>query len=618
MFLLADNKKPNGREREFSNPAVNFGGARSDNHGIVEKANDSRKTLGRLLTYFGDFKKLFAVLVVFVIFSTGAGVAIPALEGRSIDLIHEGSMRDLMILVAWLLCMFIIQGVCQLLQTRVSAKLSLSITRKLRHDLFDRIVRLPVSYMDTHSNGDILSRMTNDAENISSTLSQSLTSFVSAVLSIAGTLVVIFIYSWQLSLITMVTVFLTVFSTKKLAKVMAKEFRKKAAINGKLNGLTQEMVTGYRSVAAYNNEDRIISEYIEQANDLRRVGIKAESLSNGVGPILDCISNIGFVVVAVFGGIFAYNNMITIGVVSAFIVYAKQFIRPVNEVAQIFGSIQTAIAGAERVFSLMDEKTEYEGGAGTVSGAGAVTKGAVSFENVCFSYTPDRQVINDLSLEVRPGAKFALVGATGSGKTTLASLLDRFYDVDSGDIKIDGVSIYDMDLARLRSSIAIVLQDTDLFTASIRDNISYARPDATDDEIREAARISNCADFIEKLPAGYDTRLVRAGANLSQGQRQLLSIARAVLADPKILILDEATSSVDTKTEKQIQDAMANLMKNRTSLIIAHRLSTILDADSIIVLDGGSIAETGTFEELMAKKGLYYELYMTQFAGQKT
>jgi len=612
---LADIKKPTGREREFSNPAVNFGGARSDNHGIVEKANDSGKTLKRLLTYFKDFRMLFVMLVIFVIFSTGAGVAIPALEGRSIDLIHMGSMSELVILVIWLLAMFIIQVVCQLLQTRVSAKLSLSVTRKIRHDLFERIVRLPVSYMDTHSNGDILSRMTSDAENISSVLSQSLTSFVSSVLSITGTLVVIFIYSWQLSLITMVTVFLTVFSTKKLAKVMAKEFRKKAAINGQLNGLTQEMVTGYKSVAAYNNEDRIISEYIDQANNLRRVGIKAESLSNGVGPILDCISNFGFVVVAVFGGIFAFNGMITIGVVSAFIVYAKQFIRPVNEVAQIFGSIQTALAGAERIFSLMDEKTEYDSPAIAEE---PVSKGAISFENINFSYTPDTQVIKNLSLEVKPGTKIALVGATGSGKTTLASLLDRFYDVDSGDIKIDGRSIYDMDLASLRSSIAIVLQDTDLFTASIRDNIRYARPDATDAEIEEAARISNCSGFIEALPSGYDTKLVRAGANLSQGQRQLLSIARAVLADPKILVLDEATSSVDTKTEKQIQDAMANLMKNRTSLIIAHRLSTILDADSIIVLDNGVIAETGTFEELMARKGLYYELYMTQFAGQKT
>ena len=615
---MAESKNnSSNKEREFSNPAVNFGGARSDNHGIVEKASDSRGTLRRLLTYFGDFKKLFILLVIFVILSTGAGVAIPALEGRSIDLIHLGSMRDLLILIIWLLAMFVIQSVCQLLQTRLSAKLSLSITRKLRRDLFDHIVRLPISYMDTHSNGDILSRMTNDAENISSTLSQSLTSFISAVLSIVGTLAVIFIYSWQLTLITMVTVFLTVFSTKKLAKVMAREFRKKAAINGQLNGLTQEMVTGYKSVAAYNNEEKIISEYIERANNLRRVGIKAESLSNGVGPVLDCISNIGFVIVAVFGGIFAYNGMITIGVVSAFIVYAKQFIRPVNEVAQIFGSIQTAIAGAERVFALMDEQTEYEDTSAPAPAA-AVSKGAVSFENICFSYTPDRQVIKNLSLEVKPGTKIALVGATGSGKTTLASLLDRFYDVDSGDIKIDGQSIYDMDLADLRSSIAIVLQDTDLFTATIRDNIRYARPDASDEEIAEAARISNCAGFIEHLPSGYDTKLVRAGANLSQGQRQLISIARAVLADPKILILDEATSSVDTKTEKQIQDAMANLMKNRTSLIIAHRLSTILDADSIIVLDNGTIAETGTFDELMAKKGLYYDLYMTQFAGQQT
>lgn len=607
------------KEREFSNPQVNFGGARTDNHGIVEKAADSRGTFRRLITYFGDFKRLFVLLIIFVILSTGATVAIPALEGRSIDIIHAGDMSQLTALIIWLLAMFLIQGVFTLLQTRLSARLSLSITRRIRRDLFDRIVRLPISYMDSHSNGDIIARMTTDAENISSTLSQSLTSFISAVLSIAGTLVVILIYSWQLTLITMVTVFLTVFSTKKLSKIMAKEFRKKAAVNGALNGLSQEMVTGFRSVIAYNNQENVIAEYNVKAAELRRVGIKAESLSNGVGPVLDCISNIGFVIVAVFGGIFAYHGMITIGVVSAFIVYAKQFIRPVNEVAQIFGSIQTAIAGAERMFQLMDEEVEVigdVGATGSVSPA-SITAGAVSFENISFSYTPDKQVISNLSLEVPSGTKIALVGATGSGKTTLASLLDRFYDVDSGDIKIDGKSIYDMELAELRRSIAIVLQDTDLFTASIEDNIRYARPDASSEEVQNAAHISNCAEFIEKLPAGYNTILARAGANLSQGQRQLISIARAVLADPKILILDEATSSVDTKTEKQIQDAMANLMKNRTSLIIAHRLSTILDADRIIVLDAGTITESGTHDELMAARGRYYDLYMTQFAGGK-
>ncbi len=605
---MADN---NTKKTEPTNPQVNFGGARTDNHGIVEKASDSKATLARIIRYFSDFKPLFILLTCFVIISTGAGVAIPALEGNSIDLIHDRNFTQLIVLIIWLLIMFVIQALCTLFQTRLSARLSLSITRRMRSDLFNHINRLPIRYMDTHSNGDILSRMSNDTENVSSTLSQSLSSFISAALSIIGTSVVIFIYCWQLALITMVTVFLTVFATKKMAKIMAKQFRKKAKINGSLNGLAQEMVTGYKSVVSYNRQDDVIEEYNAAALELKKVGIKAESLSNGVGPVLDCISNIGFVIVAVFGGIFAFNGMISIGVVSAFIVYAKQFIRPVNEVAQIFGSIQTAIAGAERVFNMIDEPAEDH-----VSGIEAENiSGQVSFKDVDFSYVPDTQVLYDFSLDIPKGAKIALVGATGSGKTTVVNLLDRFYDIDNGCITIDGTSIYDLNLEYLRRNIAVVLQDTVLFTGTIADNIRYARPDASDEEMINAASLSNCRTFIERLPDKYDTMLVRAGSNLSQGQRQLLAIARAIIADPKILVLDEATSSVDTKTEKQIQDAMANLMKDRTSLIIAHRLSTILDADMIVVMDNGRITETGTHDELMAAHGRYYDLFMTQFAG---
>ena len=618
----------NTKKFESTNPAVNFGGGRTDNHGIVEKAADSKATLKRLVNYFGDFKKLFALLTVFVIISTAAGVAIPALEGSAIDIIHDGALSKLYTLVIWLVILFAIQALSTFIQTRLSAKLSLSVTKRMRRDLFDHIVRLPIKYLDTHPNGDILSRMTNDTENISSTLSQSLSSFISAALSIVGTLVVIFIYCWQLALITMVTVFLTVFATKKLSKIMAKEFRKKAKITGGLSALTQEMVSGYRSVAAYNRQGKVIEEYNAQAENLRKVGIKAESLSNGVGPVLDCISNIGFVIVAVFGGIFAYNGLITIGVVSAFIVYAKQFIRPVNEVAQIFGSIQTAIAGAERVFELMDEPVE-DVDAKETEGVTALPESglaasdnylgeAITFSHVNFSYVPETQVINDFSLTIKPGQKIALVGATGSGKTTVTNLLERFYDIDSGSICIGERNIHDMCLSELRSKIAIVLQDTVLFSGTIAENICYSLgKDAGEGRMMEAARISNCAGFIEMLPDGYKSRLVRAGENLSQGQRQLLSIARAVMADPEILILDEATSSVDTKTEKQIQDAMAGLMKDRTSLIIAHRLSTIQDADVIVVMDSGRIAETGSHDELIARKGLYYSLYMTQFAGGK-
>lgn len=598
-------------------PQVNFGGGRSDNHGIVEKAADTKGTLKRLISYFGDFKGLFICLILVVICSTGAAVAIPSLEGAAIDSISDKLWPALITELVWLLVMFVIQSVCSFGQTRLAVKLGQLITRRLRKDLFGKITTLPIRYIDTHSKGDVMSRMTSDVENISSTISQSLSSFISSTLTVLGTFIIMLVYCWQLTLVTMVVVFLTVFSTKKLSKIMGREFRKKAAINGRMNAHSEEMITGYRSVTAFNRQEDAEREYAAVAAEFKKVSIKAESLSNGVGPVLDCISNVGFVVVAVAGGLFALNDLISIGIIAAFIIYAKQFIRPINEIAQLFGSIQTAIAGAERVFAMLDEPSE-EGLDGETASADEVGAGAIVFKDVNFSYTPDTQVLHDFSLDIKPGQKIALVGATGSGKTTVVNLLERFYDADSGAITIDGQDIFEMPLKALRKRIAIVLQDTVLFSDTIARNIKYADSEASDARMVEAAKISNCADFIERLPKKYDTFLTHAGSNLSQGQRQLLTIARAVLADPDILILDEATSSVDTKTEKQIQDAMANLMKDRTSLIIAHRLSTIQDADKIIVLDHGRIVESGNHEELLKAKGRYHELYMTQFAGNLT
>lgn len=410
------------------------------------------------------------------------------------------------------------------------------------------------------------------------------------------------------------TVLLTLLVTKRMSRRMRRAYRLCADALGSLNGYTEEMISGYRTISAYNRQQAACREFGEISDALTREGIRAEILGGSMGPLMNCISSLGFVIVAVFGGYFALRGLITIGVISAFIVYAKQFSRPLNEIAQLFGSVETALAGAERVFDLLEQPDEDDSGTEILEHV----EGNVSFRHVNFSYLPGKQVLRDFNLEVRAGQKIALVGATGSGKTTVVNLLMRFYPVDSGEILIDGHDIRELRRDWLRQNTAIVLQDTVLFSDTIEHNIKYSDPSADDARMYRAAAMSNSAPFIERLRDGYHTFLKQAGGGLSHGQRQLLNIARAILADPKILILDEATSSVDIRTEQSIQDALVRLMKNRTSLIIAHRLSTIQDADVIVVMDKGRVVETGSHEELLEKQGAYYALYMAQFAGHKT
>ena len=588
-------------------------GRRPGNRNLtVEKAKDKKGTLKRLIAYFAAEKAMIIGLLAAVIVVVICSVYAPKLQSNAIDIIASGRFKELTPILITMVVVYIIHSICTFLQTKISAVLSQNIVKKMREDLFRHIVNLPVRYLDSNSHGDIMSRMTNDIENISTTVSQSLSSMFSGVLTIIGTVIMMTVLCPQLALLSCVTVILTVIATKFLSKAMKKFFTKRQVLLGNLNGTVEEMVTGYKSVVAYNRQKNVIKDFNSVSDELTRFGIIAEILGGSMGPVMNVINNISFVIIAAFGGYFAINHIISIGVISAFIVYAKQFGRPIDELAQIYGQIQTAIAGAERVFAVMDEPLEDKSGDKNMD----KLEGVIKFKDVNFSYTKDKQVLYDFNLQVKAGQKVALVGSTGSGKTTVVNLLMRFYDVDSGEILIDDVNIKEIDCATLRTNTAIVLQDTVLFADTIKNNLKYSNEAATDEQMYAAAAMSNCDTMINKMPLKYDTELMAEGENISQGQRQLLSIARAFLAQPKILILDEATSNVDTRTEKHIQDAMLKLMENRTSLIIAHRLSTIQDADIIVVMDEGHIVEAGNHKELLNKMGRYYKLYMTQFAGQ--
>ena len=579
----------------------------------IEKAENSKQTLLRLLAYFKPERKTVLLMSAAVLVSVLASVFAPSFQSQAIDKIVSAEYDLLPRILIIMIALYAVQGVTTLLQGYISASLSQRIVSRLRTQLFDKIVRLPISYIDGHSHGDLISRMTNDADNISGIISSSLSSLFSGVLMLIGTTAMMLHYSVPLGLLSCSTVILTVFFTSFMSKHMRRYFVKRQELLGRLNGTVEEMVTNYRTITAYNRQKQVIGDFSGTADQLTKTGIIAEIISNCMGPVMNMLSNVSFVIVSVFGAYFALKGYISVGVISAFIIYSKQFSRPINELAQLYGQIQTAIAGAERVFSILDTESEDFSGEST-----GEVRGIIDFKHVNFSYVEGKRIINDFTLHIESGKKIALVGSTGSGKTTVINLLMRFYEIDSGEILLDGRNIRDLALGELRDSIGIVLQDTKLFSDTVRANLAYAVSDAPQAEIEAAAHASYCDRVIAKLPEQYDTVIGQTGVTLSQGEQQLLAIGRAFLSYPRILILDEATSSVDTRTEQNIQNAMAALMKDRTSLIIAHRLSTIQDADQIIVMDQGSIVESGTHEELLARGGKYHELYMTQFAGQET
>ena len=580
----------------------------------VEKPKNTRSALARLFGYFRQEMVLVIILALAVSFSVIAGVLAPRFQSQAIDHLVSRSFSEVSGVLTLMILLYALHGAATLLQGYLSARLSQRIIGRLRRDLFHKIVNLPVSYLDSRSHGDIMSRMTNDAENVSTVISQSLSSLFSGILTLIGTIIVMLSFNVPLTLLTCSSVILSIWLTKIISELMHKYYVMRQTLLGQLNGTVEEKITNTKTVTAYNLQDAVIKDFSKTSDELTKAGIIAEIIAGSMGPLHNMLNNVSFVIVAAFGAWFALRGFISIGVISAFVVYSKQFSRPINELAQLYGQIQTALAGAERIFAVLDEESENKDG----DKNDPVREGVIEFKNVNFSYVPGKQVISDFSLKVEAGKKIALVGSTGSGKTTIVNLLMRFYDVDSGSILIDGTDIRDVSTDALRDSIGIVLQDTVLFTDTVRANLKYADPSISDEKMIEAGALSNCDSVVNALSDGYDTVLTLSGASLSQGQRQLITIGRAFLSFPRILILDEATSSVDTRTEKHIQDAMFRLMENRTSLIIAHRLSTIRDADLIVVMDNGRITEKGTHEELLDLKGNYYRLYMTQFAGQAT
>ena len=485
------------------------------------------------------------------------------------------------------------------------------ITYKMRNELIEKINKLPMKYFDKKTNGEVLSIISNDVDTLSQNLNQCVTQIITAICTLIGILIMMFSISWQMTITSLIILPIAAFLVKTIVSKSQKYFKAQQDYLGHVNGQVEEIYGGHTVVKAFNSEDVVINKFEEASEELYKSGWKSQFLSGLIHPVTNFISNVGYVAVAILGGYFAIQGKITVGNIQSFIQYNKQFTQPINQIAQVSGMLQAMVAAAERVFEFLEEPEEIK----TIANPKSTKdiEGNVEFEHVHFGYDEDKIIINDFNADIKAGQKIAIVGPTGAGKTTIVKLLMRFYDVNSGAILLDGTNIKKFDRGKLRQVFGMVLQDTWLFNGTVKDNIKYGKEDATDTEIIEAAKAAHVHHFIKTLPKGYDALIDEESSNISAGQKQLLTIARVILTDPKILILDEATSSIDTRTEQQIQSAMDNLMKGRTSFIIAHRLSTIKNADLILVMDQGDIVEQGTHEELLKKNGAYAKLYNSQF-----
>ncbi|GIM27762.1 multidrug ABC transporter ATP-binding protein [Clostridium polyendosporum] len=577
-----------------------------------EKLKNAKSTIKRLLSYLGNKKGIIVLVFLLSLVATTINIVGTRLNGYTVDnFIENGDMIGLTNICIVLVIIYLISVTSTYIQNRFMVSIAQRTTSDIRRDLFGNMQKLPLKYFDTHSSGDLMSRLTNDVDNINITLSQNVTQLFSGVVNIAGMFVAMILLSPRLTLVGSIAIPLMFIMTRIIVNKTQPFFIKQQKELGNLNGYIEEMISGQKAVLLFSQEEHVKEEFSKINKRLTRSAIFAQALSGFMGPVNNFINNLTYLIVAVCGGYFILSGMnITIGVVFAFILYMRNFTRPLNEILNIFNTIQSALAGAERVFEVIDESKEED-----TEEARDVDNiyGKVTLNDVNFSYTKEKQILKNINLTAKKGQTIAIVGPTGSGKTTIINLLTKFYDIDSGEIAIDDENIKNIKRGSLRKSISMVLQDTFLFSDSVRENIRYGRLSATDEEVEQTAKLANAHSFIRQLPEGYDTILSDNGGNISHGQRQLLAIARAILAQSSILILDEATSSIDTRTEVAIQKALLNLMEGKTTFVIAHRLSTIRNADQILAIKDGQIIERGTHNELIKKDGFYAELYKSQF-----
>lgn len=587
-----------------------------------EKPVSSIQTAGKLLKLLSKHKLLVAVSLTGGIIATILNIVGPLLLGDAVDVIQQQimvrlsgqqiNMTSIGKTLITLLAIYIGSAIFTFVQNYTMVGITQNVVRDMREKINQKISNLPLKYFDSNTKGEILSRITNDIDNISNTLQNNFTQIVTSSVTLIGVLAMMIYVSWEMTLITLSVIPACLIVALFIAKRSRKYFRAQWDRTGELNGHIEEMYNGHNIVKVFGHEKEAIEEFNEINEELYTSSRKAQFISGTIMPLLNFINNIGYVMICVAGGVYVFNRIITLGDVTSFITYSKMFTQPISDLGNIANNIQSSLASAERVFLLLDQEDEPKE---TAEYDLPSPKGEISFENVEFSYSPDKPLIRNFNLHVKPGQLIAIVGPTGAGKTTIVNLLMRFYEVNSGSIKIDGIDIRKLSRSQLRKAFGMVLQDTWLFKGTVHDNIAYSKEDASDDDIKAAAVSAKANSFISTYADGYNMMLDEDGSNISQGQRQLLTIARAVLANPAVLILDEATSSVDTRTEILIQDAMEELMKDKTSFVIAHRLSTIRKADMILVMNDGQIVETGKHQELLEKGGFYAELYKSQFAG---